>query len=295
MVAVCRAVGLLFRAHGDRYNRAKSRLKFVVARLGVEACREIVLGHLRAEGVPLDGFSWEPLEDAGPAVPERPLTDSQLAGWPEGGGVVRARIPKGELEAAALRRLAELSEMYGDQRVYSTNRQNLELHGVAPGKLAEARAAVERLGFPTDGAGGLRDMVACVGTAYCPKAVSSTRALFDLLAPVVGAAKYREVEEHAAIHITGCPNSCSPYRIADIGFRGLRQRAEQGSVEGFEVLLGGDQLEHGQTLGEFRTDECPGVVAAVLDTFLSLRKPGETLAGCVKRAGLNPFKEAVTA
>lgn len=295
IVPVCRAVGLLFRDHGDRFNRSKSRLKFVVDRLGIEACREIVLEFLRREQVPLEGLCWSELAYAGPPVPERPLTDSRLARWENGGGIVRVRIPKGELGAAELRRLAELSEMYGDQRLYSTNRQNLELHGVAADKLAEARAEVARLGFPADGVGGLRDMVSCVGTAYCPKAVASTRALFDLLAPVVGSEAYRAVEEHATIHITGCPNACSPYRVADIGFRGMRLRAEQGSAEGFEVLIGGDQRAHGQKLGEFRTEDCPGVVTRVLDAFVSLRNPDETLTACVQRAGLDPFAKAVFA
>ncbi len=295
VAAVCRAIGLLFRDHGDRFNRAKSRLKFVVDRLGVEACRELVLGYLWQEGVPVADLKWGELAYAGRPVPERPLTDSEVAGWKDGGGVVRIRIPKGELSGAQLRRIAELSELFGSQRVYSTNRQNLELHGVAPDKLAEARAEVERLGFATDGVHGLRDMVCCVGTEHCPKAVSSTRTLFDLLQPVVGSPAYRAVEERAAIHITGCPNSCSPYRIADIGFRGLRLRLEQGSAEGFEVLIGGDQRAHGHTLGEFRKEDCPAVVAAILDTFLARRCGDETLAACVARVGVEPFKQAVFA
>lgn len=295
IVAVCRAVGLLFRDHGDRFNRAKSRLKFVVDRLGAEACRLLVLGYLREENVSLEGLRWDDLAYAGGAIPERPLTDSQLAGWPGGGGVVRIRIPKGELSDAQLRRVAELSEMYGDQRIYSTNRQNLELHGVPADKLDAARAEVGRLGFAVDGVHGLRDMVCCVGTAHCPKAVASTRALFDLLEPVVAQARYRDIEERAAIAITGCPNSCAPYRIADIGFRGLRVRNAQGSEEGFEVLVGGDQRAHGQKLGDFKTADCPAVVAAILDAFLTLRQNDETLTACVNRAGLEPFRQAVSA
>jgi sulfite reductase beta subunit-like hemoprotein len=293
IVAVCRAVGLLFRDHGDRFNRARSRLKFVVDRFGIDACRDLVLGYLWQEGVPVSEIRWGDLAYHGPTPPERPLTDSEVARWEGGGGIVRIRVPKGELGADQLRRIAELSEMYGNQRVYSTNRQNLELHGVAPDKLAAARAEVERLGFATDGVSGLRDMVCCVGTEHCPKAVASTRTLFDLLQPVVSDAKYRAAEERAAIHITGCPNSCSPYRIADIGFRGLRQRLEQGSAEGFEVLIGGDQRAHGTKLGEFRTEECPAVVAALLDTFLARRLDGETLSACVARVGLEPFSQAV--
>jgi sulfite reductase beta subunit-like hemoprotein len=294
MVAVARAVALLFRDHGDRYNRAKSRLKFVVQRQGIQECRRIVLANLRNEGVSTDGILTDPIEELPPSAPPRPLVDSQVQKM-AGPAVVRIRVPKGEMAAAQLRRLAELSEMYGDQRIYTTNRQNLELHGVAPEKVPAACAPVHKLGLSTDGVWGLRDIVACVGTTYCPKAVSTTRELFDLLLPAVSQERFRDIDEHAIINITGCPNSCAPYRITDIGFRGMRIREEQGSVEGYEMLLGGDQKAHGQRLGEFKTADCPAVVQTVLEVFQSLRGPDETLTDCVNRVGIEPFREAVNA
>jgi sulfite reductase beta subunit-like hemoprotein len=292
MVAAARAVGLLFRDHGDRYNRSKARLKFVVHRKGIAECRRIVLANLRNEGVSTDGILTAPVEEIPPSAPPRPLVDSEMEKM-QGLTVVRIRVPKGEMAAAQLRRVAELSEMYGDQRIYTTNRQNLELHGVAPGKAQAAREEVHKLGLSTDGVSGLRDIVACVGTTYCPKAVSTTRELFDLLLPVVSHERFRDIDEHVAINITGCPNSCAPYRITDIGFRGMRIREEQGSVEGYEMLIGGDQKAHGQKLGEFKTTDCPAIVRSVLETFQSLRSRDETLTDCVNRVSIQPFKEAV--
>ncbi len=70
--------------------------------------------------------------------------------------------------------------------------------------------------------------------------------------------KYRPVEYKVNINITGCPNSCSPYRIVDIGFRGLRIReADLGSVEGYEMLIGGDQKSFGLKLGSSRRPTAP--------------------------------------
>jgi ferredoxin-nitrite reductase len=292
MVAMARAVGLLFRDHGDRYNRSKARLKFVVHRKGVEECRRIVLENLRKEDVSTDGILSEPVEELMPPLPERPLVDSEVEKM-EGATVVRIRIPKGEMKAAHLRRIAELSEMYGDQRVYTTNRQNLELHGVEPEKVQTVRDEVDKLGLPTDGVSGLRDVVPCVGRTYCPKAVSMTRDLYDLLQPVVSKEKFRDIDEYVTVNITGCPNSCSPYRITDIGFRGMRIREEQGSVEGYEMLIGGDQKAHGKKLGDFKLEDCPAIVETVLTTFQKLRNDDETLTACVNRVGTEPFQEAV--
>jgi ferredoxin-nitrite reductase len=292
MVRVARAVGLLFRDHGDRYNRSKARLKFVVHRKGIEECRRIVLENLRKENVSVDGILTEPVEEVGPPAPRRPLVDSEIEKI-QGPTVVRIRIPKGEMTATQLRRIAELSEMYGDQRVYTTNRQNMELHGIEPEKVPAAREEVHKTGLFTDGVSGLRDIVPCVGRTYCPKAVSMTRDLFDLLLPVVSQDKYRDIDEYVKINITGCPNSCSPYRITDIGFRGARIRQEQGSVEGYEMLIGGDQKAHGQKLGDFKVDDCPAIVETVLQTFQALRDDDETLTDCVNRVGVDPFREAV--
>ncbi len=291
-VALSRAVGLLFRDHGDRFNRAKARLKFVVHRLGIERCREIVLETLSAEGVATDGLRTDVVPDVGGDVPARPLADSAVA-TSDGTALVRVRIPKGEMTSRQLMRLAELSEMYGDQRLYTTNRQNIELHGIDPAKREAAETAVAELGLPTQGTGGMADIVPCVGTTYCPKAVVTTRDLYDALQPVVNDPKYAPVSDAVLINITGCPNSCSPYRIVDIGFRGMRIREEQGSVEGYEMLIGGDQQAHGLKLGDFKSCDCAPATATVLDTFVALRRDDETLTACVNRVGMAPFQKAV--
>jgi len=292
MLQLTRAIALLFRDHGDRFNRAKARLKFVVDNYGIDRCREIILGNLVDEGVTTDGFLTEAFEEAGGSVPDRPLASEDPAGT-DGLHTVRAMIPKGELTHRQLARLAELSEVYGDQRVRTTNRQNIELHGVQPSKVAEVKREIEAIGFETSGFFGLRDMVPCVGTTYCPKAVAGTRELYDRLAPVVAKDKYQAIQKYALINITGCPNSCSPYRISDIGFRGMRIREELGSTEGYEVLIGGDQQSFGRKLGDFKSNDCPQIVETVLDTFVAVREAQESLSACVNRLGIEPFQRAV--
>ncbi|MCE9616563.1 MAG: nitrite/sulfite reductase [Lentisphaerae bacterium] len=281
---VCRAVGLLFRDHGDRYDRSKSRLKFVVHRLGIPACREIVLAFLKQEGHGIDDLESAPIAESGVAFPERPLTEEDPVGT-DGRVTVRAIIPKGELDHHAMRRLAQLSEIYGDKRIYTTNRQNIELHGVLPAHVADAKAEIRKLGFGTDGNFGIRDIVPCVGTTYCPLAVSRTRDMYDLLMDVVRQPKYDAIAKKVLINITGCPNSCSPFRIADIGLRGMRIREELGSAEGYEIRIGGTHDAFGRKVGEFKKEDCPAVITKVLDTFMAIRQGEETLAECVRRTG----------
>ncbi|MFZ5833108.1 MAG: FAD-dependent oxidoreductase [Planctomycetota bacterium] len=294
IVDVCRAVGILFRDHGDRYVRMYARLKFVVHRQGIEKCREIVDAALDQEGVDRSRFEVEPVEDIGPPVPDRPLLEPRPLGT-DGMVIARIKIPKGEMSSEHLARIADLAEMYGDKHVYSTNRQNLELHGVPPARLAALHAEVAKLGLETEDFFGLSDVVTCVGTTYCPLAVSTTHRLFDLLQPIVHDKKYDSIRDKVIVNITGCPNSCSPYRIADVGFRGLRIRNQVGSTEGYQITVGGREDRFGDVVAELKEVDCVRAFETVLDTFIKIRQGEETLSENVDRLGPEPYRDAVAA
>ncbi len=291
---VGRALALTFRDHGDRFNRATSRMKFVVQREGIDKVREYVLGFLKAEGKSIEGLETAPIVETGKPVPDRPLNLPQPPAR-DGTVAVDILVPKGELSYDKFAAVADLAEAYGDQRVRTTNRQNLSIHGVSPKRADALKKEIQTLGFATEGFYGLKDIVPCVGTTYCPKAVAETRRLHDLLVPVVSQDKYKGIEQSALINIAGCPNSCSPWRIADLGFRGMRIREDQGSVEGFEMRIGGSPTRLGQYLGEFKVTDIPVIVETVLDTFLQVKQQQETLQACVARVGVEPFSKAVFA
>ena len=292
IVEVCRAVVLLHRDYGDRTVRMVARLKFVVERLGIDRCRELVNGLLDRRGIDRSGIIETPVASWAPAVPDRPLCNPEPRGT-DGLAIQQIKIPKGELLAEHLARIAELAEIYADKHVYSTNRQNLELHGIDPLRLPPLRAEIEKLGLETAGFFGLNDVVSCVGMTYCPLAVTSTHAMFDLLQDLVRSEKYSRIADRVLLNITGCPNSCSPYRIADIGLRGLRIRRQVGNVEGYQITLGGTLRGFGQAVGEFKQSDCRTVVETILDTFLAVRQGEETLAQSVARLGVEPYRAAI--
>ena len=300
---LARAITMLFRDHGDRFDRSMSRLKVVVECQGIDKCREIVEGFMDAEGVDYSDFVADFVEDCGPPIPARPMAEPQPVG-DDGKAIARIMVPKGEIDFHSLKRIAELSERYGDKYVYTTNRQNFEIHGVDPGKFPELQVEIDKLPVSSGSFFGLDDIVPCVGTTYCPLAVSETRRLYDMLGSVVKQEKYDAIRDKAIINITGCPNACSPYYIADVGLRGMRIREGQGSAEGYEIRLGGTEDRLGQVLGEFKTEDCPHVVEALLDAFMACRQEDETLADTVWRQGetgnpevlgMAPYREAVEA
>ncbi len=293
---VCRAIGILFRDHGDRTSRRHARLKFVVARHGIEKCRTLLNEICRQEGLDLSRFESEPIQDNGPAIPPKPLQAIHPRD-DQGMAIQRIRIPKGELTAQAFARIADLADLYADKHVYSTNRQNLELHGINPDRISLLQAELADAGLAFDGFEELRDIVSCVGTTYCPLAVTRTHDLFDRLQEIVNDKKYAAIRNKVLINITGCPNSCAQYYIADIGFRGLRIREQSGSVEAYEVRIGGDQQIFGQIVGNFKVDDCLTVTRTILDTFLQECRTRDwtSLARQIQTEGIEKYLQKVGA
>ena len=144
-------------------------------------------------------------------------------------------------------------------------------------------------GLGAEGFYGIRDIVPCVGVAYCPMAITATREMHDLLTPLVSKGKYKDIRDKVLINITGCPNSCSPYRITDIGLRGMRIRERSGSREAYQILIGGREHDFGKLFAELKVDDCLRAVECILDTFLTLRKGDETLADNVDRLGADAY------
>jgi formate dehydrogenase major subunit len=295
MVPLAKAVAAFFRDEGDRWNRSTGRLKKVVARKGIDYCRRGIVDKLHEAGVSTSDVVTDLVEDVLADPPARPLREPDPRGT-DGLGIVQVKVPKGELAGDAMIRLAELAEAYADKHLYATNRQNIELHGVRLDRIDTCREEIGTLGLETEDFWGLSDVVACVGTTYCPLAVSGTRPMFDALQPTLRKEKFAAIRDRAIVNITGCPNSCSPYYIADIGLRGLRIRRETtGSDEGYQVRLGGTQTEFGEVFGEWKSEDIPRVIEAVLDCFVENVQDGEALADSVRRIGLEPYRRAVGA
>jgi sulfite reductase beta subunit-like hemoprotein len=293
IIDVLRAIALLFRDYGDRYNRAKSRIKFVVANMGIEKCREIVLKYLADEHKNTDGIIIETVEDIHQdLIPPRPLTEQDPLGT-DGKVSLRILIPKGELTSESITAFADLADRYGNTNIYTDNRQNLEIHGIEPSDVAALKKELTLLNYKTDGYFSLDDIVCCVGTTYCPKAVTETRTLFDTLYPVVSQTKYSSIRYKGIINITGCPNSCSPYRIADIGFRGAKIREEEGVAEGYEILLGGSQNTHGVKLGDYKLEDCISITEKVLDCYVKEQDSFPFLNDFIRSKDISFFQEMI--
>ena len=231
-VKVAGAIVRAFANHGDRTNRQKARLKYVIDRMGRDAfLKEVELEY----GTPLrraEGLVLEP----------RPLADKHghvgvHAQKQPGLNYLGIVLPVGRITAAQMRGLAAIAERFGSGTLRLTVWQNLLISDVPDRDVRICIAALQALGLGVEASAVRRGLIACTGNAGCKFAASNTKGHALRLADHLELRL--EIDQPVNIHLTGCHHSCAQHYIGDIGL--LAQKVEQGedTVEGYHVYIGG--------------------------------------------------------
>jgi ferredoxin-nitrite reductase len=235
-VKVAGAVVRAFVAHGDRTNRLKARLKYVIDRMG----REAFIAEVEKEyGTPLRCA-------AGAEVAPRPMADKHghigvYAQKQAGLNYLGLVLPVGRLTTEQMRGLAEISERFGSGTLRFTVWQNLLISDVADRDVGIAIAAINALGLGVEASAIRRGLVACTGNAGCKFSASNTKGHALRLADYLEARL--AVDLPINIHLTGCHHSCAQHYVGDIGLLAckvdLDKEGGEDSVEGYHVYIGG--------------------------------------------------------
>jgi sulfite reductase (ferredoxin) len=307
LLPVAQAICRVFARLGEKRNRGRARIKFLVAKLGIDEFRRLVEEERRI--LPLDEqwTAWLDdlaVTDEAPTRPpsELPAGDSTpgFSDWrrsntapqrQEGYAVVTVHLPLGDLTATQLRALADISRRYNGGRLRTTVEQNLVLRYVPRGDLPELHDELEAAGLAESGAGTLVDITACPGTDTCKLGISSSRGLAAELRRRVAERRFRQDDavQSLRIKVSGCFNSCGQHHIADIGFYGVSRKHGNHAVPHFQVILGGQQHENAAAYGlavvAVPSKRIPEVVDRVTALYVDERQGDETFQAFTKRVG----------
>jgi sulfite reductase (ferredoxin) len=304
-LAVCRVFARL----GEKRNRARARMKFVVKKLGLDAFKETVLAEratLRADAR-WTAFLGE-VERATEAPLKPPSSLVRRAGAPEpafdawratncraqkqpGYSVVTVLLPLGDVTAAQMRALADLARRYTRGTVRTTVEQNLVLRWVSDADLPALYRDLEAVGLAGRGAGTVVDVTACPGTDTCKLGIASSRGLAAVLGERLAARNLERDEALGNLHIkvSGCFNSCGQHHVADIGFYGVSRKVGAYTVPHFQAVIGGQWTEnaksYGLSVGAVPSKNVPEAVDRLTAAFASERARGESFQAWVARAG----------
>jgi sulfite reductase (ferredoxin) len=301
--AICRVFARL----GERQNRQKARLKFLVKKLGFEEFKRVVLEErktLRPDPrwtaflADVHAADDGPLRPAGP-LPRGPYprgfeafrAQNVLPQRQEGYSLVVIKLPLGDLSADQARALADVCRQFTGDTLRTTADQNIVMRWVSDADLPAVYEALGRAHLADVGAGTITDITACPGTDTCKLGISSSRALAAELTKQIVASGLDRDENAKGLHIktSGCFNSCGQHHVADMGFLGVSRSVNGRRVPHFQLVVGGQWTHnagaYGLAIGAVPSKRVPEVVKRLTEAFAKDRQAGETFAEFVGRIG----------
>ena len=272
-VPLAAAMLRVFLENGDRTNRKKARLKYLIDNWGVAKFLEETNKKLTFDFVEFG------LEHCEPRLPTLQHGHIGIYDEAEAGvhyiGVV---VPVGRMSPDQMKAIATIANEYGRGEIRLTAWQNLIIPGIRDKDLEATKAAILETGFSykaTTISGGL---VACTGNAGCKFAASDTKGHALKLGEYLESEL--ELDQPINIHLTGCHHSCAQHYIGDIGLIGAKVKVGEESVEGYAVILGGG-VEERQAIGHeifpgTAFEDLKPLLLSVLKTYLAKREAKES-------------------
>ena len=307
LLPTAQAIARVFGRLGEKKNRARARIKFLVHDLGIEKFKALVLEE--RDRLPNDPRWKQYLDEALAASAEalpQPADDLPRSGSPEflqwlktnvrpqkqaGFVVATVTLPLGDISADQLRSLADIARRFTPDTVRTTVEQNMALRWVRHSDLAELYQALESAQLARPGASNIVDVVACPGTDTCKLGISSSRGLAAELQRRLsdkGAEMDQSIQD-LHIKVSGCFNSCGQHHIADLGFYGVSRKVGGYAVPHFQVVLGGQWTRNAASYGlpivAIPSKNIPEAVSRLGERYVSDRNQGESFQDFIKRTG----------
>jgi sulfite reductase (ferredoxin) len=320
LLPLAQAIARVFARYGEKKNRSRARIKFLIQDLGIEKFRQLVLEERKI--LPFDPRWTEYIEQAKAEFVEAPLepgaelpelvliadlngSSDKFKQWlkfntrPQaqpGYVTVSVGLPLGDITANQLRSLADVVRRFTRETIRTTVEQNFVIRWVSERDLPELFKSLNAVGLGEPGAGALVDIVSCPGTDTCKLGISSSRGLAAELRKRVSEKSFQSDEAVANLHIkiSGCFNGCGQHHVADLGFYGVSRKISGYAVPHFQVVLGGrwenNASAYGLPVAAVPSKNIPLVVARLIDRYVADRKPGETFKDFIKRTGKAELK-----
>lgn len=287
-VAVAAAMLRVFLENGDRTDRKKARLKYLVERWGMEKFLEATQKKL---AFPLVRFPLERCVGRRPA-----LKHGHIGVYRQkqaGRNYIGVVIPVGLMTTRQMRRLADLATNYGSGQMRLTPWQNLLLPDIPEGFVETVKRQLVRMGLHYEATNIRGGLVACTGNTGCKWAATDTKGQALALGNYLN--QRLNLDHPINIHLTGCPNSCAQHYIGDIGLQGVKVNAGGTTVEGYNIVFGGGSgAEAGIAKDVFKGisfSELPSLLERVLKVYLAKRQPHETFASFTRRHEVKVLQE----
>jgi len=283
-VAVAAAMIRVFTQHGDRTDRKKARLKYLIDRWGVERFVSETEKLLAFPLIRVDASECEPRRhiDRAGHIGIHPQAQPGLH-------YIGVAVPVGRLPVAQMRALAHIADRFGSSEFRLTVWQNLLIPNIPTQHLEAAKQALAEADLDITAGTVLRGTIACTGNRGCRFAASDTKTHAVALAHHLDA-NFPILDQPINLHVTGCHHSCAQHYIGDLGLMGIKV----GGEEGYQVLIGGssdqDQGMGRELIPAIKFSELPSVMTRLFHAYTDTRLPAESFLSFTRRHSLAELK-----
>ena len=289
-IPVAAAILRTFLENGDRTNRKKARLKYLVDKWGIPKFLEETQEKL---AFPLRHLPLESCEVPQPKVKHGHYGVHKQSDGRNYLGVV---IPVGRTPVDVVDQLCDIAEQYGTGDIRLTVWQNVLIPNISDEQLEAAQKAVLATGLSYESTNISGGLIACTGNLGCKFAAANTKGhaveIAAYLEPLI------DLDQPVNIHLTGCHHSCAQHYIGDIGMMGVPVKLDSGEkVEGYNIVLGGgcddDQFVAKEAFKGVPFSDAPALIEQLLKAYLANRKGTESFAHFTRRLELDELKNLI--
>ncbi len=315
LLQMCEAIVSVFDKYGDKRNRNKARLKFVVDKLGMDKIKELY----EEEYVALNSKTYPAIELPEDAIPEigkyQPNTqcdsDPEFILWKtrnievqkqEGFHNIQIKLILGDFDVSQAKTLAAIAEKFAGNTIVCTVNQNVMIPWVKDDAFGAVYSELKKIGLHKAGTEEIRDITCCPGSETCNLGITASRGLVEELNTQMESGFETSKDlDHVTVKASGCPNSCGQHHIASIGFHGGAKKLNGILTPHYEVLLGGrvseDEVVFGTSVIKIPAKNAPMAMKISLENYKVGKENGETFGEYFDRKGkihfrdlLNPLK-----
>jgi sulfite reductase (ferredoxin) len=318
------AVIKVFDTLGNRKNRNKARMKFVIDKLGFDEFKRrweeayVAMGHARPDHGPIRLLEHrdEPprlimptsskivsanghhngngngshLESAYQAWKRTNTVTQRQPGY----AAVIIKLQMGDITSLQMNAVADLAETYSNGNLRTTINQNIILRWIPETQIEALYAELAAYGLAAPGAELVEDIIACPGTDTCGLGITSSKGLARAMAEVFPPGQVPEDLAGTSVKISGCHNSCAQHHIATIGLHGVGKRIAEHVAPHYELHLGGQvngTAKIGQMTVKLPAKNVPAAVSHLVNLYRRERQSGEAFPAFLSRSGKAKLKE----
>ncbi|RLJ70453.1 nitrite reductase (NADH) large subunit [Hydrogenivirga caldilitoris] len=275
---LCKVIFDIYSTFGNRENRSKNRLFFLLQEWGVDRFREEIEQRL-----------YKPMPSKGENLVNR---------WGEREGVINLRngtfavlaiVPAGKIKAKDLREAAELSRRYGSRELRLSVYQNLYIPNVPEENLDALLAEEFFHKYPTVSSPFMTHLIACAGSDTCAFGVIPNKSDAVMVANYLS--KKLKLDVPVRMHWSACAKGCGQHGSGDIGFVGTKTKLNGEAVLAVDIFAGGSTTKEGfKVVQGLPLDKVEEASYLLLNSYLENRKEGESFADFAHRVGADNLR-----